>query len=183
MAQRLKQCVLVAAMWLGRNNRSRLQNFVSLGRAESMLTKFRNMSTNQSPQEERFSFAFPPELKILFLVFPATFETRQSGGMEIVQYQLQLLPLVPSECLTQSCVNFLEFRGWPPMQNNMLDEFYSKYAEKRTTEEWLDNHDFASTIADDDKSSGDAYEEARSLTTYFPESICQTSPSMRAMHA
>jgi hypothetical protein len=65
------------------------------------------------------------------------------------------------------------------MQNNMLDEFYSKYAEKRTAEEWLDNHDFASAIADDgkqsghlDKSSGDAYEEARSLTTYSPESIC-----------
>jgi hypothetical protein len=42
------------------------------------------MSTsNQSPQEERFSSAFPLELKILFLVFPATFETRQSGGMEM----------------------------------------------------------------------------------------------------
>lgn len=68
------------------------------------------MSTsNQSPQEERFSFAFPLELKILFLVFPATFETRQSGGMEIVrQHQLQLLPSVPSEYLAQSCVNFLQ---------------------------------------------------------------------------
>ena len=35
------------------------------------------------------------------------------------------------------------------MQNNMLNEFYSKYAEKRTAEEWLDNHNFASAIADD----------------------------------
>lgn len=33
--------------------------------------------------------------------------------------------------------------------NNILDEFYLKYAEKQTAEEWLDNHDFASAVADD----------------------------------
>ncbi|KAF1961564.1 hypothetical protein CC80DRAFT_488036 [Byssothecium circinans] len=33
--------------------------------------------------------------------------------------------------------------------NNILDEFYSKYAEKQTAEEWLDNHDFASAVPDD----------------------------------
>lgn len=111
------------------------------------------MSTsNQSPQEERSSFAFPLELKILFPVFPATFGGRQSGGMEIVrQHQLRLLPLVPSECLAQSCVNFLKFQRLAADAHKTICWTSSIRSMRRseTAEEWLDNHDFASAIADD----------------------------------
>ncbi|KAL5314365.1 hypothetical protein ACEPPN_018791 [Leptodophora sp. 'Broadleaf-Isolate-01'] len=33
--------------------------------------------------------------------------------------------------------------------NTLLDEYFGKYAEKNTAEQWLDEHDFNSAVGDD----------------------------------
>lgn len=148
MARRLKQYMLVAAIWLGRNNRLGLQNFVSLGLAESMLTKFRNMYVHEQPVTtgRAFQLCLPPRAENFIPRIPCHFSRQGSLGVwklyDNTSCSFYLWYLLNAWHSHVSI--FPKFRSWPPMQNNMLNEFYSKYAEKRTAEEWLDNHDFAS---------------------------------------
>lgn len=142
MAQKLKQYMLVAAIWLGRNNRSGLQNFVSQGVAESMHVHEQPVTTRRA-----FQLCLPPGAEIFIPRIPCHFRDKAVwgyGNCTTTPAAAYLLNAWHSHVSI-----FFKFRSWPPMRNNMLNEFYSKYAEKRTAEEWLDNHDFASAIADD----------------------------------
>jgi len=56
---------------------------------------------------------------------------------------------IEGQCL--GCFSALNYSLIPPNLelNESLDEFYGKYAEKQTAEEWIDNNDFNTAVGGD----------------------------------
>jgi hypothetical protein len=66
------------------------------------------------------------------------------------RFSLQPSHPIPIEgmCLQPVHVQWTDRALWSTELNKLLDEFYAKYAEAKTAEQWLDGNEFSSAVAD-----------------------------------